>query len=166
MLNVEDSLSVEELKEIDQEIKKFPYKQSACLEALAVVQHHRGYVSDETLRAVAAYLEMSATELDGIATFYNLIYRKPIGKHVIRICDSVSCWIMGYNRIKEKIKEELKIDLGQTTSDNQFTMLPAQCLGTCDHAPALMIGNDLHRDLDDTKVVKILRSYQKNPIKD
>ncbi len=153
-------LSTEETHEIDLEIKKFPYKQSACLEALAIVQHHRGYVSDEALKAVAQYFEMSETELDGIATFYNLIYRKPVGDHVIRICDSVSCWILGYEKIRAKIKSELGIDLGQTTSDNRFTLLPTQCLGTCDHAPALMIGNDLHRDLDEKNVVQILKSYQ------
>lgn len=153
-------LSSDEKNEIDLEIKKFPYKQSACLEALAVVQHHRGYVSNEVLKDVAQYLEMSETELDGIATFYNLIYRKPVGKHVIRICDSVSCWILGYDRIKAKIKNELGVDLGQTTKDNLFTLLPAQCLGTCDRAPALMIGNDLHQDLNEDNVVQILRSYK------
>lgn len=153
-------LSKEEVHEIDKEIAKVPYRQSACLEALAVVQHQRGYVSDEAIQEVAAYLEMSPTELDGIATFYNLIYRKPVGKNVIRICDSVSCWIMGYDRIKAKIKAEIGADLGQTSPDNQFTLLPAQCLGTCDHAPAMMIGDDLHRDLNEERVVQILSTYK------
>ena len=71
-------LNEHEKTEIDKEIAKFPIKQSACLEALMIVQHGRGYVSDESLKAVAEYLEMSATELDSIATFYNLIYRKPV----------------------------------------------------------------------------------------
>lgn len=154
-------LSTEETHEIDLEIKKVPYKQSACLEALAIVQHHRGYVSDDALKAVAQYLSMSSAELDGIATFYNLIYRKPVGDNVIRICDSVSCWILGYEKIKNAIKNELGINLGQTTPDNRFTLLPTQCLGTCDHAPALMIGNDLYRDLNESNVVQILKSYQK-----
>jgi NADH-quinone oxidoreductase subunit E len=154
-------LSTEETHEIDLEIKKFPYRQSACLEALAIVQNHRGYVSDEALKAVAQYLEMSSTELDGIATFYNLIYRKPVGDNVIRICDSVSCWILGYDKVKATIKNSLGIDLGQTTPDNQFTLLPTQCLGTCDHGPALMIGSELYRDLNEKNVVQILKSYQK-----
>lgn len=153
-------LSVEEKAEIDHEVTKFAYKQSACLEALAVVQKHRSYVSDEAIQEVSEYLGMSATELDGIATFYNLIYRKPVGKHVIRICDSVSCWLTGYDAVKAKIKATLGIDHGQTTSDGKFTMLPAQCLGCCDRAPALMIGEKLYRDLDEQKVVDILSSYQ------
>ena len=150
-------LSIEEKSEIDKEIAKVPHKQSACLEALAIVQHHRGFVSDETIKEVAEYLEMSATELDSIATFYNLIYRRPVGKNVIRMCDSVSCWIMGYDRVKGKIKDHLGIDLGQTTIDKQFTLLPAQCLGTCDHAPAMMIGDKLHQDLTEDNVVQILK---------
>ncbi len=150
-------LSAEEKSEIDHEITKFPVRRSACLEALAVVQRHRGWVSDDTLKAVADYVGMSATELDGIATFYNLIYRKPVGKKVVRICDSVSCFIMGYDKIRSKIEQELGIQLGQTTPDQEFTLLPTPCLGTCDHAPALMINDSLHRDLNEDNVAQILR---------
>lgn len=123
-----------------------------------VVQKHRGWVSDDALKAVASYLSMSPTELDGIATFYNLIYRKPVGKKVVRICDSVSCFIMGYDKIRHKIETELGIKLGQTTPDNEFTLLPTPCLGTCDKAPALMINDQLHRNLQESDVVQILRS--------
>lgn len=150
-------LTAEEKSEIDHEITKFPIKRSACLEALAIVQKHRRYVSDEALQSVAKYLDMSPTELDGIATFYNLIYRKPVGKKVVRICDSVSCFIMGYDKIRARIEQELQIKLGQTTPDQEFTLLPTPCLGTCDHAPALMINDSLFRDLNEDNVVQILR---------
>lgn len=149
-------LSAEEKSEIDHEITKFPVRRSACLEALAVVQKHRRWVSDEALKDVAEYIGMSATELDGIATFYNLIYRKPVGKKVIRICDSVSCFIMGYDKIKAKIESELGIKLGQTTPDNEFTLLPTPCLGTCDKAPALMINDSLHRNLTEDQIGPLL----------
>ena len=149
-------LTAEEKLEIDHEITKFPIARSACLEALMVIQNHRGHVSDEALKAVASHLDMSATELDGIATFYNLIYRKPVGKNVIRICDSVSCFIMGYDKIRSKIEDELGIKLGQTTPDNEFTLLPTPCLGTCDKAPALMINARLHRNLTPESVSEIL----------
>ncbi|MES2504723.1 MAG: NADH-quinone oxidoreductase subunit NuoE [Myxococcota bacterium] len=151
-------LSAAEKSEIDHEIAKFPVRRSACLEALMIVQKHRGYISDESLRLVADYMQMSDTELDGITTFYNLIYRKPVGKKVIRICDSVSCFIMGYEQIRTKITEELGIQLGQTTPDNEYTLLPTPCLGTCDRAPALMINDELHRNLSEESVVQILRS--------
>lgn len=150
-------LSAEEKQEIEHELTKFPIRKSACLEALMIIQKHRDYVSDDGLKDVADYLGMSATELDGIATFYNLIYRKPVGKKVIRICDSVSCFIMGYEQIRSKIQEELGIKLGETTPDQEFTFLPTPCLGTCDKAPALMINDELHRNLNPNNVVQILR---------
>jgi NADH-quinone oxidoreductase subunit E len=154
-------LDEHEKLEIDKEIAKVPIKRSACLDALLVVQKHRGYVSDEGLKAVAEYLEMSATELDGIATFYNLIFRKPVGESVIRLCDSVCCFIMGYEAVRTQIKEELGIDWGETTRDKKFTLLPAQCLGTCDKAPAMMIDEDLYQNLTPKGVKDIIKSHVK-----
>lgn len=154
-------LKPEELVEIDKEIAKVPYRRSACLDALMVVQKHRGYVSDESLALVAAYLGMSATELDGIATFYNLIYRKPVGEFVIRLCDSVTCHIMGYEGVRQSITEELGIDWGQTSPDQKFTLVPTQCLGTCDKAPAMMINDKLYQNLTKESVKAIVLSQVK-----
>lgn len=155
-----NKLSEHEKAEIDKEIAKFPVKQSASLEALMIVQHGHGYVSDEMLKAVAEYLDMSATELDSIATFYNLIYRKPVGKNVIRICDSVTCWIMGYDKIRDKVCAHAGAALGETSKDNEFTVLPTQCLGTCDRAPAMLVGETLHRDLTPDNIASILDTYK------
>jgi NADH-quinone oxidoreductase subunit E len=94
-----------------------------------------------------------------VATFYNLIFRKPVGKHVILLCDSVSCWIMGYTRLREHLQSRLGIRLGETTADGQFTFLPIVCLGTCDHAPAMMIEDELYRDLDPEKLDAVLELY-------
>ena len=130
------------------------------MDALKVVQRHRGWVSDESLRDVAEYLEMTQDELDNVATFYNLIFRKPVGKHVILVCDSVSCWIMGYERVRRRLTERLGIGFGETTADERFTLLPIVCLGTCDHAPAIMIDGDLCRDVDPEKLDAILAQYR------
>lgn len=151
-------LNDHEKHEIDKEIAKFPKKRHACLDALMALQKSRGYISDETLKDVATYLEMSPAELDGIATFYNLIFRKPTGSHVIRLCDSVSCWIMGYETIKEAFKKRLDIGFGETTSDQRFTLLPAQCLGACDKAPVMMINEALYTNLNDAALGDILQS--------
>ena len=97
--------------------------------------------------AIAELLEMSAEELDGVATFYNLIYRQPVGDKVILFCDSVSCWLMDGEKVCQKIKQKLGVDFGETTEDNQYTLLPVTCLGDCDHAPAMMVGEELHHDL-------------------
>lgn len=153
-------LSEYEYKEIDEEIAKFPHRRNAGLDALMIVQKHRGYVSDEALIHVAQYLGMSSTELDGIATFYNLIFRKPVGRFVIRLCDSVCCYIMGYEDIRKSIKEELGIDWGQTTSDQKFTLLPAQCLGACDRAPVMMVNDRTYQNLTCQRVREILSSQE------
>ena len=113
-----------------------------------VVQKHRGWVSDEALRDVAAMISMSADELDGVATFYNLIYRRPVGRHVILFCDSVSCWIVGYEKIRRALEAQARHPLGETTADDRFTLLPIVCLGACERAPALMIDEDTHFDVD------------------
>ena len=153
-------LTEEERREIEEEIKHFDYKQAVSVDALKIVQKHRGWVSDESIKDIAELLEMSPAELDGVATFYNLIYRKPVGKHVILLCDSVSCWVMGCDRMREHFTKRLGIDYGETSADNEFTLLPMQCLGTCDHAPAMMIDETLHRDLDEDKIDGILESYE------
>lgn len=153
-------LTEEERREIEEEIKHFDYKQAASVDALKIVQKHRGWVSDESIKDIAELIEMSPAELDGVATFYNLIYRKPVGKHVILLCDSVSCWVMGCDRMREHFTKRLGIDFGETSEDNEYTLLPMQCLGTCDHAPAMMIDETLHRDLDEEKIDGILESYE------
>ena len=153
-------LSEEEKREIEVEFPRYEQRRAVCIEALRVVQKHRGWVCDEALREVAAFLEMTPDELDNVATFYNLIFRRPVGRHVILICDSVSCWIVGYERIREHLTMRLGVQLGETTADGRFTVLPIVCLGTCDHAPAMMIDEDLHRDLTPEKIDVILANYQ------
>ena len=131
-------LTEEEKHAIHHEISLVPYKKAAVIEALKIVQQHRGWISDESVNAIAEYLEMSAAEVDSVATFYNLIFRKPVGRHVILLCDSISCYVMGYKKLYEALQRQLNIKYGETTTDKKFTLLPNACLGCCDHAPALM----------------------------
>lgn len=152
-------LSVEEQKDLEEELKIVPYKKAATIEALKIVQKHRGWVSDDGVKDIAEFLEITPDEVDGVATFYNLIFRRKVGKHVILVCDSVSCWILGYNQILDYLNKKLGIKFGETTSDGKFTLLPISCLGTCDHAPALMIDNDLYRDLTTDLLDPILEKY-------
>ena len=152
-------LTVEERQEIEAELRQFPSKRAASPEALKIVQRHRGWVSDEDLRELARLLDMTADELDGVATFYSLIFRRPVGRHVILICQSVTCWMLGYDRLREHLTARLGIELGQTTPDGRFTLLPVPCLGACDRAPAMMIDEDLHGDLDPQKIDRILEKY-------
>ncbi len=153
-------LTKEEIQLIEKEMAKYPVKSAASIEALKIVQDRRRWVSDEAIDDIAGVLGVSTAELENVATFYSLIFRKPVGKHVILICDSISCWIMGYNDILGMLSEKLGITLGETTADDRFTLLPIPCLGTCDHAPAMMIDNDLHRNLTVENLDEILDNYK------
>jgi NADH-quinone oxidoreductase subunit E len=153
-------LTTEEIGEIESEAAHYPKRDAVCIDALKIVQRHRGWISDESLRDIAAHLGMSPTDLDSVATFYNLIFRRPVGRHVVMVCDSVSCWIMGHDRIRKHLSQRLGIGFGETTPDKRFTLLPIVCLGCCDHAPAMMVGADLHSDLDPQTIDARLEEYK------
>ncbi|MGD8393896.1 MAG: NADH-quinone oxidoreductase subunit NuoE [Candidatus Eiseniibacteriota bacterium] len=153
-------LSADEIREIESEFASYPTRRAACVEALKIVQRHRRWVSDEALRDLAGHLEMSVDELDSVATFYNLIFRQPVGRHVILVCDSVSCWILGHEQLLGHLERRLGIRLGETTADRRFTLLPIPCLGDCEHAPALMVDEDLHDDLVPGDLDAILERYK------
>jgi NADH-quinone oxidoreductase subunit E len=152
-------LSETEIRSIDHEISILPNKKAAVIEALKIVQQHRGWISDESVEAIADYLDLSPAEVDSVATFYNLIFRKPVGRHVILLCDSISCYVMGYKKLQEALQLELRIKFGETTTDKRFTLLPNVCLGCCDHAPALMVDGDLYMDVKAEQLPEILLKY-------
>jgi NADH-quinone oxidoreductase subunit E len=153
-------LTAREKKEITKELAKYAQKRAAGPEALKIVQRNRGWISDESLNDIARFLDMTDEELDSVATCYNLIFRQPVGRHVILICDSVTCWVMGYENLLNHLKQRFGIGFGQTTSDGRFTLLPTACLGACDKAPVMMIDNDLYVNLDISKLDKIIDQYQ------
>jgi len=158
--NIIQMLREEEIREIEEEIKQYPYPAVACIDALKIVQHHRGWVSDESVKDIAQLLSISNEEVDGVATFYSRIYRKPVGRNVILICDSVSCMIMGYVSLYDYVSEKLGIKFGGTTSDGRFTLLPVSCLGDCDNAPAMMINNDHFNMLTTDKIDELLERFK------
>ena len=152
-------LTEQERREIEHELPHYATRQAVCIDAMKIVQKYRGWVSDEALKDIGDLLGMSQAELDGVATFYNLIFRRPVGRHVIYVCDSVSCWIMGSNRQFGHLTESLGVKAGETTTDGRFTLLPIVCLGACDHAPVMMVNDDLHMDLEPAKIDRILENY-------
>jgi NADH-quinone oxidoreductase subunit E len=152
-------LTEQEKKEIQEEIKLYPYPHAACLDALKIVQHHRGWVDDKSVKDIAEILGMSSDEVDGVATFYSRIYRKPVGRHVILLCDSVSCMIMGYYSLYNHLSGKLGIQFGETTTDGRFTLLPISCLGNCDLAPSMMIDYDLYNKLSIEHIDELIEKY-------
>jgi NADH-quinone oxidoreductase subunit E len=152
-------LSEQEKKEIEEELAHYPRRDAGGLEALRIVQRHRRWISDEAVQDISDHLEMSTHQIDSLATFYNLIFRKPVGRHVILLCDSITCWVKGYDNILAFIQDHLDIGLGETTPDDRFTLLPAPCLGACDRAPVMMVDEDLHGNLTPDKIKGILAQY-------
>lgn len=149
-------LSEQEVSEIRELAAHYDFPQAASIEALKIVQQHRGWVSDQSLCAIAKLLDMSADELDSIATFYSLIFRRPVGENVLMLCDGISCWMHGCESLREQIKHKLGIDYGQTTDDNQFTLIPVTCQGACDKAPVMLKNMALHTHITEASLDRLL----------
>ena len=153
------ALTETERHEIEHELGHYPDGRAASIGALKIVQQHRGWVPDEAIAPIANMIGISAAELEGVATFYSLIYRRPVGRHVIKVCDSISCYLTGYDEIKTSLEKNLGVGMGQTTTDNRFTLLPICCLGACDKGPTMMIDDDLHGDLTPQGIAQLLEKY-------
>jgi NADH-quinone oxidoreductase subunit E len=130
--------------------------QEAAVAVVFVLQDRFGYMSDELMEETAGLLQMTPLELEEIATFYEFIYRRPVGKYVIHVCDGVVCWIQEYQTVLDYLREKLGIAIGETTADQRFTLLPTCCLGYCDRAPAMMINRKVYGELTPEKLDRIL----------
>jgi len=149
-------LSSAEIDAIEHEVIIMGNAEAASIEALKIVQLQRGWVSDDSLIAIAQCLAISPAQLEGVATFYNLIYRQSVGYYVIHLCNSISCHLNNYNHILAVITKHLGINYGQTTTDKKFTLLSNACLGSCDKSPTMMINGKHYHYLTSDSVVSIL----------
>ncbi|WP_250459956.1 NADH-quinone oxidoreductase subunit NuoE [Microbulbifer litoralis] len=152
--NTDTELSEEEKREIDSEFSRYEDRASVGLEALRIVQKHRGWVSDESLQAVSDYLEIPPAQLESVATYFQLIFRQPVGREVMLLCKSASCWIMGCSRLQVHIRNRLQIAPGQTSEDGIFTLLETPCLGDCDKAPVMLVGEQVHHNITEKSIDK------------
>lgn len=150
------SFNPADIAELDTLRAHYPDARAASVSVMKWVQRRDGHISDEALKDAAEYLGLPAADLEGLATFYNLLFRRPVGRNVIKICDSVSCWMCGFEDVRDRLRESLGIDFGQTTADGEFTLLPVVCLGNCDMAPTLMVNDDLHDRVRPDTVDEIL----------
>jgi NADH-quinone oxidoreductase subunit E len=123
------------------------------------VQKRNGWVNDTQVSAIAQMLGIPVSDVEGVATFYNRIYRQPVGRHVILLCDSIACFLMGAETLAQAFSRELGIGFGETTPDGRFTLLPICCLGNCDKGPTLMIDEDTHGLVSVDSVKGLLEQY-------
>ncbi|WPP44129.1 NADH-quinone oxidoreductase subunit NuoE [Pseudomonas sp. AN-1] len=153
------ALSETERAAIEHEMHHYEDPRAASIEALKIVQKQRGWVPDGAIHAIAAVLGIPASDVEGVATFYSQIFRQPVGRHIIRVCDSMTCFIGGHESVLGAIQQQLGIAPGQTSADGRFTLLPVCCLGNCDKAPALMIDDDTFGNVTADGVAKLLEDY-------
>ncbi|MFM7273966.1 MAG: NADH-quinone oxidoreductase subunit NuoE [Gammaproteobacteria bacterium] len=152
-------LSAHEVEEIRHEITHYEDPRAAGIEALKIVQRSRGWVPDAAVAAIARELGIGAAEVEGVATFYNMIFRRPVGRHVIKVCDSISCFLTGYEELRAEISRQTGLGWGETTSDQRFTLLPVCCLGNCDKGPSIMIDEDTYGPVAPGEVAGLLERY-------
>lgn len=153
-------LTAEEREAIEHEKHHYEDARAASIEALKLVQKNRGWVPDGAIKAIADVLGIADSDVEGVATFYSQIFRKPVGRHIIRYCDSVVCHITGYQGIQSAIEKHLSIKPGETTFDGRFTLLPTCCLGNCDKGPTMMIDEDTHSHLEPAAIAELLEQYK------
>ena len=157
-------LSQQVQTQIDKELKKYPanQKQSAVMSALRFVQDEKGWISNEDMSDVAAYLGMSQMSVYEVATFYHMYNLKPMGKYTLTVCTNLSCQLMGANETLDYLKGKLGIGLGQVTADGKFGLREAECMGACVEGPLLTISNKrLCSRLTPEKIDQILAGLDK-----
>lgn len=142
------------------QIEESIHPRELAVDTMYAVQRHYGYLSDEALHEAAELLDMTPLELEEIATFYDFIYREPVGKFVIHMCDGVVCWMFHENSVFKHLCEKLGVSVGETTADGLFTILPTACIGYCDHAPAMIINGNFYGDLTPERIDEILEKLK------
>lgn len=145
---------------IEHEMHHYEDSRSASIEALKMVQKHHGWVPDEAISYIADIIGISAADVEGVATFYSQIFRQEVGRNIIRVCDSMVCYMAGHDPVLESIKKKINADLGETSEDNRYTLLPVCCLGNCDKAPAMMVNDHTYGNLTPETVGEILEAYK------
>jgi NADH-quinone oxidoreductase E subunit len=129
---------------LDDRLTKYPpeRKRSAILDALYLVQEQQGYLTANGMRHVAEILDMTPAEVEDVASYYVMLFREPVGKYVVQVCRTLSCALMGAERVTEALSEKLGIGVNQTDQAGLFTLMEFECLGACDRAPIVMVNNE------------------------
>jgi len=158
-VDVASILTAQEIDGINEYIQHYPQARAASLDALKLVQKRNGWVDDAQVNAIANLLDVPVTDIEGVATFFNRIYRSPVGRHVILVCDSIACYLTGYEELAAELKSQLGVEFGQTTADGRFTLLPICCLGNCDKGPSVLIDEDTFGPVTPDQVAELLEYY-------
>jgi NADH-quinone oxidoreductase subunit E len=149
--------SEEAKKTLEKIIAKYPTKKAALLPALWLAQEeYGGWLPPEAMREVAGYLDLPPAEVEGVATFYTMYNKQPIGKFHIEVCHNIVCMVRGADDLIDHIGHKLGIGTGETTTDRKFTLNTAECLGACANAPCMMIGENYYEDVTTAQADKLI----------
>jgi NADH-quinone oxidoreductase E subunit len=149
-------------KKLDEIIARYPQKKAALMPALWVAQEENdNWLPREAMKDIAEYLELAPAYVEGVATFYTMYNKAPVGKHHVEICHNIVCMVVGADDIIDHVGKKLGIDKGATTPDRKFTLNGAECLGACANAPCMMVGDTYYEDLTIEKVDKIIEELAK-----
>jgi NADH-quinone oxidoreductase E subunit len=158
----EFTYSAENQRIFDEIVTRYPSDQrkSAILYALYLVQNQQGYISGASMRHVAEQIGCTAAEVEDVVSYYTMFYTRPVGKYVINVCRTLSCALLGAERVTEELSAKLGIGPGQTTPDRMFTLMEVECLGACDRAPVVMINDDWHERLAPEQVSQFVEDIK------
>jgi NADH-quinone oxidoreductase subunit E len=153
----------DKLKEkINEIVSKSETRQSALIPILHEVQSEHGWVSNESMKEVAALLGIPPASVQNVATFYTMFFTKPVGQHTLWLCRTLSCALRGAEQVEHYLSEKLQIRTGETTTDGNFTLLEAECLASCGTAPVMLIDDELHENLTKKKIDEIVEKLRRD----
>jgi len=156
----EVTLSADSMREVDELLSHYPVKRSAVLPVLWVIQREHGWISPGGLKLAARLVELPESEVFGIATFYTMFNLKPVGRHHLQVCMTLSCSLMGSDRLFRHLEKKLGIGHGETTPDGRFTLRRVECLAACGGGPCMQVNFDYHENLDEKKTDALLETLQ------
>lgn len=136
-------------------------KPGSLIPLLQLTQKMYGYLPETALKKISKHLNIPISEVAGVVGFYSFFSTKPKGKHVVRVCQGTACYVRGGHEVLQAVKNELKIEVGDTTPDRQFSLEIGRCFGACGLAPVVMIDNDVVQRLKPSKVAEVLKVYKK-----
>jgi len=148
--------SPETYKKFQEIVARYPKKEAAMLPVLYLAQQEFGHLGPEAIEYVAKLMGQAPARVHGVVSFYTMLNMKPIGRHHIQVCRTLSCALGGAEKITAFIKQKLDIELGQTTADGRFTLSEVECLASCGTAPMMQINDDYYENLNEEKVAAIL----------
>ncbi|WP_028324488.1 NADH-quinone oxidoreductase subunit NuoE [Desulfatirhabdium butyrativorans] len=147
--------------ELKEKIASCEHPRELVIDVLTAIQEHHGHLSDEAVQDAAALFGLTPLEIDELATFYPFLYRQPVGRYVIHVCDSVICWMENGKGLIEHLQKRLGIAMGETTPDGLFTLLPVCCIGYCDRAPAILVNRKVHGPLNPALLDELIDRLQR-----